>query len=418
MQDIADIELREGYKKTVLGYIPSHWNILSLNKIGVFSKGKGISKAEIVENGSFPCVRYAEIYTLYDYYAFSFESRIDEESAIDSKEICEGDLLFAGSGETLEDIGKSVAYLGKEKAFAGGDIIIFKQHTEDSQYLGYLLNHEIVRRQLHKLGQGHSVVHVYPKSLEKIKVPLPPLPEQQKIAKILSTWDKVIARQKALISQKQLLKKGLMQQLLTGKKRFKDFDGEWKWVSLGEIARTFSGGTPLKSKSEFYNGEIHWIKSGELNNGIVVETEEFISELGLTNSSAKIVRPDTILVAMYGATAGVCAITKIEGAINQAILAIEHKKEIDKYFLFQLLRKKMPKTVFSMVQGGQPNLSGGIIKKMKLKIPKLIEQQKIAFVLSASDQEISLLNRHLKKLQKQKRGLMQKLLTGEIRVKV
>ncbi|WP_452602491.1 restriction endonuclease subunit S [Pontimicrobium sp. MEBiC06410] len=415
----TDITPTKVHRDAKLGVIPDGWNLKTLDEIGSFTKGKGISKSEILESSDsgFSCVRYAEIYTKYHNYAYTFESRINEESANNSNEIKFGDILFAGSGETLGDIGKAIAYLGNDKAYAGGDIIIFRQENEDSRYLGFLMNNDFVRSQLHKLGQGHSVVHIYGKSLKKVKIPIPPLSEQQKIAKILATWDVAINNQEALIAQKQEQKKALMQQLLTGKKRFAGFGDEWEEVRLGEISKSFSGGTPSSKNYDYYNGNIHWIKSGELNQVIITDTEDFITELGLKNSSAKIVQPKTLLVAMYGATAGVCAITEIKGAINQAVLAIIPSEKIDNTFLFQKLRMIMPSVVHAMTQGGQPNLSGGIIKKVKIKIPEFIEQQKIAEVLTAADNEITALQQQLQQLKTQKQGLMQNLLTGKIRIK-
>ena len=209
-----------------------------------------------------------------------------------------------------------------------------------------------------------------------------------------------------------------MQDLLTGKKRFPGFEEEWEEVRIKEIANTFSGGTPSSKRKEYYDGDIHWLKSGELNKGIIQNTEGYISELGLKNSSAKLVEANTILIAMYGATAGVCAITKIQGAINQAVLALVLNLEIDMFFTYQLLKMKMPNIVHRMVQGGQPNLSGGIINSVKIKLPKLKEQQKIASVLSNFDTDIKKLITHKKSLIQQKQGLMQQLLSGEKRVKI
>ena len=169
---------RPSNKKPKLGRLPEGWSIKTLGAIGTFSKGKGINKSAIKKVG-LPCIRYAEIYTKYDSYTETFTSFIDESQAANSKSIRTGDLLFAGSGETLEDIGKCIAYLGKTSAFAGGDIIILRPKSEYSQFLGFLLNHDTTNRQTHKLGQGHSVVHIYSSGLKNLKVLLPPLPEQQ-----------------------------------------------------------------------------------------------------------------------------------------------------------------------------------------------------------------------------------------------
>jgi type I restriction enzyme S subunit len=127
-------EERVGYKETQLGWIPEDWSVKSLDQLGEFSKGKGIAKKDILEDevGGLPCVRYAEIYTIYHYNTTVLKSKINQESAANSNPINYGDILFAGSGETLEDIGKSIAYLNKETAYAGGDICNANQELNNS----------------------------------------------------------------------------------------------------------------------------------------------------------------------------------------------------------------------------------------------------------------------------------------------
>jgi type I restriction enzyme S subunit len=216
--------------------LPQGWQIKTLAQIGTFSKGKGITKAEIIETGK-PCIRYGQIYSEYNYFVEEFKSFINEPSANNSERIYKNDLLFAGSGETLEDIGKCVAYIKDDEAYAGGDIIILRPNSEDAHYLGYLFNNDDFKKQTFKLGQGHSVVHIYSSSLKNVKVALPPLPEQQKIAKILATWDKAIAIQQKLISNKKENKKAVMKKLLTGEVRFKGFNEDWKEVRLKDALK-------------------------------------------------------------------------------------------------------------------------------------------------------------------------------------
>ena len=119
------------------------------------------------------------------------------------------------------------------------------------------MNNDVVRNQLFKLGQGHSVVHIYSSGLKKVLIPLPPLPEQQKIAQILVTWDKAIALQEQLIAEKQALKKGLMQRLLTGKKRFPGFEEEWEVVKLEDVCDFKNGKGHEKS---IYPTGTSWVR--------------------------------------------------------------------------------------------------------------------------------------------------------------
>lgn len=194
------------------------WNEYHLGQIGAFSKGAGISKSDLVEEG-IPCIRYGEIYTTHHFVIREFHSFITPETAATSKRIYSGDLLFSGSGETAEEIGKCVAFVGKEVAYAGGDVIILRLSKGDPIFMGYLLNHETVKHQKYRLAQGHSIVHIYERYLKDIKIPFPPIEEQQTIARILQTCDEEINLYERKLSALKQQKKGLMQCLLTGQVR-------------------------------------------------------------------------------------------------------------------------------------------------------------------------------------------------------
>jgi type I restriction enzyme S subunit len=194
------------------------WEVKRLGDIGSFAKGKGIKKDEVVPEG-LPCIRYGEIYTRHNDYLREFGSFISRETAKESQRIFKGDLLFAGSGETSEEIGKCVAYLRDDEAYAGGDIVIFTPLRQDSMYLGYLLNHPSVAIQKARMGQGDAVVHISARHLGQIELHLPPLPEQTAIATVLSDMDAEIAALEQRRDKTRLLKQGMMQELLTGRTR-------------------------------------------------------------------------------------------------------------------------------------------------------------------------------------------------------
>ena len=409
--DLSVMEERKGYKHTKFGWIPEEWEIKSLENIGDFSKGKGISKNEITTTGK-PCIRYAEIYTKYNFYTDNFDSYISEESATNSRKISYGDLLFAGSGETIEDIGKCVAFLGKVDAFAGGDIVILSPKEEDSKFLGFLLNHTIANRQKYKLGQGHSVVHIYSSGLKKLKVPIPPLPEQQKIATILSTWDSAIAKQQQLIAAKQQFKKGLMQLLLTGKKRFEGFEREWEEIKLSSV-------------STFTNGKAHE-QDITIDGKFVVVNSKFISTDGKirkqTNVQASPLNKNDIVMVMSdvpnGRALAKCYIIEENEkySLNQRICSLK-TKTMDVDFLKNQLNRN--KYYLKFNDGiSQTNLKKKEVLNCPILRPEIKEQQKITLVLNAADKEIELLQKEFGHLRVQKRGLMQKLLTGNIRVEL
>ncbi|MBC6480373.1 MAG: restriction endonuclease subunit S [Hormoscilla sp. GM7CHS1pb] len=207
-------------KKRLPGF-GDEWHEVLLGELGVFSKGSGIKKDDVLDYG-FACVRYGEIYTKHHDFIKIIYSFISEEIAKNSQLIKSGDLLFAGSGETAEEIGKCVAFLKEEIAYAGGDIIIFSPKEQDSMFLGYLMNYESIVRQKARMGQGDAVVHIQAKNLAQLQFNLPSLEEQRAIASILSDMDAEIAALEKRRAKTQAMKQGMMQELLTGKTRLID----------------------------------------------------------------------------------------------------------------------------------------------------------------------------------------------------
>lgn len=198
--------------------------------------------------------------------------------------------------------------------------------------------------------------------------------------------------------------------------RFPEFqnDGEWTTKLIKDIANTFSGGTPTVGNSNYYGGGIPFIRSGEIAKSA---TDLFITELGLSASSAKMVEEGTILYALYGATSGEVAISKIRGAINQAVLAIIPKSR--KYvvnYIYYFLKHQKAQILSKYLQGGQGNLSGAIIDNLSIVFPcdcngniSAVEQKKIADCFVSIDKEIDVTKRKLEQLKEHKKGLMQKL---------
>ena len=196
------------------------WEEKRLGEMGKFSKGAGISK-EQSNSGSLPAVRYGELYTTHHDYIKHFESFISEDVAKCATLLHEGDIVFACSGETKEEIGKCAAYLGKKVAYAGGDLIIFTPTAEyDSLFLGFELNTPFCAQQKAAAGQGDAVVHIRQESIAAITVFVPPtLPEQRAIAAVLSDMDAEIAALEAEQAKYVRIKSGMMQELLTGRVR-------------------------------------------------------------------------------------------------------------------------------------------------------------------------------------------------------
>lgn len=189
--------------------------------------------------------------------------------------------------------------------------------------------------------------------------------------------------------------------------RFKGFEGEWKASKIGDISTSYSGGTPPVGVSEFYGGDIPFIRSGEIHEN---KTELFLTEEGLNNSSAKIVEKGTLLYALYGATSGEVGISKIKGAINQAILAITPNKTVEKKFLSNFLQLYKKKIVSDFLQGGQGNLSGAIVKSILITYPdNIAEQQAIGNYFTSLDKQITASTSRLASLKQMKAASLQSM---------
>tara|TARA_Y100000816_G_scaffold140522_1_gene99531 strand:+ start:5648 stop:6925 length:1278 start_codon:yes stop_codon:yes gene_type:complete len=218
-----DVEMKESGIEWI-GEIPSHWELLRLNNLGRFSKGKGITKDNIKEGGN-RCIRCGEIYTTYELRFNRTKSFIDDETSDESVLGSKGVLLFTGDGESLEEIGKCVVYEGNEELYVGGGINIFtpKQDKVIPIYLSYVMNSESVIYQKSRQGRGEIVVHIYSKQLKEIRLGLPPILEQNKIVEYLDEQTKKIDKT-ILIEEKKIkllneYKQSLISEVVTGKKR-------------------------------------------------------------------------------------------------------------------------------------------------------------------------------------------------------
>lgn len=198
--------------------------------------------------------------------------------------------------------------------------------------------------------------------------------------------------------------------MMEPKIRFKGFEGEWKTSTIGDFTTSFSGGTPTAGASEFYGGNIPFIRSGEIHES---KTELFLTEAGLNNSSAKVVEKGTLLYALYGATSGEVGISKIKGAINQAILAIYPNKTVDKRFLANYLQSHKQKIVGELLQGGQGNLSGALVKSISVTYPNNREQQTISDYVDSLDSQISASTSRLASLKQMKAASLQAMFPQE-----
>ena len=269
-----------------------------------------------------------------------------------------------------------------------------------------------LRKHITSGARSNGLLNISKEAFYGVAIPVPNHAEQQKIADCLSSLDDLIAAETYKLDTLKTHKKGLMQQLFpregetVPRLRFPEFReaGEWKPKTIGNSCESFSGGTPSTTNKSFYGGEIPFIRSAEIDK---VKTELFLTNEGLENSAAKLVRAGDILVALYGANSGDVALSKINGAINQAILCLRH--ETSDRFVYQYLSHKKEWIIATFIQGGQGNLSGEIIKAISLFFPNPSEQEHIADCLSSLDDLITAQTQKIDALKTHKKGLMQQL---------
>lgn len=259
-------------------------------------------------------------------------------------------------------------------------------------------------------------------------VQTPPLGEQRKIAAILSSVDEAIEKTQAVIDQVQVVKKGLMQELLTkgmpGRhKTFKQTEiGEvpsgWEIKRLEEVAVVSSGGTPSRTEPAYWGGDIPWVKTGEVNYRAIRETEEYLTSRGVEESAAKLLPPGTVLMAMYGQgrTRGRVAWLEVSATANQACAAIESDDAMSVRFVYHVL-SSMYESIRSIGnEGSQKNLNLGLIKQVRIPVPSTEEQREIGAIMDAIDNRGESESRLLKACQQLKSALATLLLTGTLRV--
>ena len=405
-----------GYKSSPLGIIPKDWEVKRLSTSFVVQGGYAFKSEEYQEKG-IPIIRISNLPQNDKYVDFDDCVYCNETDIVPKQyHINKSDLLIAMSGATT---GKVAIYNAMHTAYLNQRVGLFKQISKEISYsyLTYLVTSDMYDNQLRSLLIAGAQPNIAPSDIEQLRFPIPPIEEQNKIADILSLWDTAISKQTALIEQLTLRKHGLMQQLLTGKKRLKGFEGKWKEVRLGDVALVIGGGTPNTNIPDYWDGNIPWFTPSEIGKYKYVNTSErTISEKGLNDSSAKTLPKGTILFTSR-ATIGAKAILTTEATTNQGfqsfVVTNGNNNEFIYYYLDIILKEIKQKATGSTF----PEVSAESLRKISIKIPSINEQNAIASVLVNADVENEIQKQKLSSLQEQKRGLMQVLLTGKKRVK-
>ncbi|MFR9546121.1 MAG: restriction endonuclease subunit S [Rikenellaceae bacterium] len=334
-----------------------------------------------------------------------------------SNQLQNGDVIFADTAED-ETAGKCSELMNINNSIVVSGLHTMPYHPISryaSGYLGYYLNCNRFHNQLMPLMQGTKVMSISKTAIQNTYIRYPEKEtEQEQISSYFKNIDHLITQSTKRLEKLKNLKKAYLEKMFprggatTPELRFKGFSDEWKEEQLGaeHITSSYSGGTPLVGNQDYYNGDIPFIRSGEIN---LETTELTITSKGLNNSSAKLVNKGDILYALYGATSGEVGISNIAGAINQAVLAIITKKGYNAEFISYWLRREKANIIGTYLQGGQGNLSGAIIKQLIILFPTYKEQQEIGNFFRNIDEQIAKQTEKLDKLKNIKKACLDKM---------
>lgn len=414
--------------------IPEGWTLKKLGELGVFRTG-GIDKKINSKEIPVRLVNYMDVYrNRFITSDMPFMEVTAKESELLTADLQTGDVLFTPSSETPDDIGHSaVVSENLDNTLYSYHLYRLRFNKEadkdlDLRFKAYMCNSTVVLKQLEKNSKGVTRFTLSKEAFENTEVLLPPLIEQQKIAGILEAVDADIEETKSVIKATEKLKKGLMQKLFTkgiGHTKFKQIElGEipesWKSVNLEDVADLSTGTTPSTSKTSYYEGNVPFIKTGQVVNNRITSAEVSISEDAVKDYHLKKYKPGTVLMAMYGQgkTRGQVALLEIDACTTQNAAAIEPGQNLNSEYLWFYFKSQYEQLRRGGVQGHISHLNLTVLKKVQLPLPSLPEQKVIVDILTAIDKKISVNKKLLAKQTELKKGLMQDLLSGIKRVSI
>lgn len=362
-----------------------------------YSEGHPLITSKNVKNGF---INYDDIQYISD---GDFEE-INRRSKVDKNDILMGMIGTIGN----------IALVRETPDFAIKNVALIKDTKSIYYlYLYHYLQSSNILNQLVEGMDGGTQKFIALNKIRNLIIAVPRIEEQYKISNYMEHLDNLITLHQRKLDKMKNLKSAYLSKMFPkeGERyprlRFAGFTDAWEQRKLGDITESFSGGTPSAGNSQYYGGTIPFIRSGEISSD---KTELFVTEAGLNNSSAKMVKVGDVLYALYGATSGEVSISRINGAINQAILAIRSTRNDDHYIIAQWLRMQKEAIISTYLQGGQGNLSGSIVKELMISLPADKKEQKlISSFFHNLDNLITLHQRELEKLKQLKQAMLQKM---------
>ena len=393
------------------------WEPRKLGDIADFFKGKGLPKSMLSPDGTNQCIHYGELFTTYTEVIRTVNSRTNLDGKLFLS--VDDDVLMPTSDVTPNGLAKACCIKLRD-VIIGGDVLVIRtdQRRVGGEFLARYIRH--LERKVLQLVTGSTVYHLYATSLEKLDLCVPNQPEQQKIADCLGSLDDLIAAEGRQLEALRQHKQGLMQQLFpqpgetAPRLRFPDFQnaGAWEEEKLDDLARRGTGHTPKKAIAEYYNGGIKWVSladSKRLDNGLISETEIEISEEGINNSSA-VLHPAGSVILSRDAGVGKSAIISCSMAVSQHFIVWTCEPTVlSNWFLYYQLQLLKP--LFERIATGSTIKTIGLpfFNAMRVTVPRLAEQHRIADCLSMLDARLAAQVQKLNALKTHKQGLLQQL---------
>jgi len=393
-------QVREGYKQTKVGVIPFDWNVVKIKDISTIKSGATPLRSNELyfNNGQ---INWVKTRDLNNNYIINTEEQITEKALVEtSVKLLPIDSILIAMYGGFGQIGRT----GLLKIRACSNQALSSLELDKDISPRFILEYLNFRRFYWKryAASSRKDPNITKRDIEVFPISLPPLKEQEKIAKILTAWDSAISKQEELIKVRQENKKGLMQKLLSGEIRFDGFNGEWEFTKLGELLEYEQPTKYLVSNTNY---------DDNYNIPVLTAGKTFI--LGYTNEEDGIFYNDLPVIIFDDFTTATKYVDFPFKAKSSAMKILKAKNDtINIRLIYEMIQQ------ISYIANDHKRYWISEYQELEIKLPPLKEQQKIAEVLTLADQKIELLKTELTELQEQKKALMQKLLTGEIRVKV
>ena len=423
-----------------VGEIPSKWEWLKIKNLFSFSKGTGISKSDIEEDGTSKCILYGELFTRFkDFNVIPSEF---SKTNLEDRIVSEGnELLIPGSTTTTSVDLCNCKTLNHKGIQLGGDIIILKPRRNDifNEFYSYYIS-TVTKPDFETGGRGVTIHHIYPKQIREIHIPYIPLSEQQQIVSFLDTKtsliDSLIEKTQRKIELLKERRTSLINEVVTkglnpnvevkdsGVEWIGEIPSHWEFVRIGHLNRVVRGGSPRPSGDpRFFNGDfIHWITVKDITSKTgkyVTTTDTKLTEEGMKQS--RVLEPETLVLTNSGVTLGIPGILKIRGCINDGSVSfLDMSPKIERDYLYYFWTTQTELLLEQQSGYGQPNLNIEIVSNVRFPLPPLSEQQQIVEYLDEQtgliDKTISIEEKRIELLKEYRQSLISEVVTGKRKV--